>query len=130
MPGGPMLLDTVVDLTKVSVDLKLEFDTLDAVLLVTTGGIGYLARQAYKHFSSVEARRLELQQRNFASILAEAQAQGASKLIVRIDPHVNVYAPNGGSLHKAGSGKGYIEWTISIGKPKPTKKLPSHRSKA
>lgn len=35
-------MSTLIDLTKVSVNFQLEFDTLDAILIVTTGGLGYL----------------------------------------------------------------------------------------
>jgi hypothetical protein len=41
-----VITTTTIDLTKISVDFQLKFDALDAVLLVTTGGLGYLARAA------------------------------------------------------------------------------------
>ena len=54
-------MSTLIDLTKVSVNFQLEFDTLDAILIVTTGGLGYLARRAYNHFNGKSARDIELQ---------------------------------------------------------------------
>ena len=91
-------MSTLIDLTKVSVNFQLEFDTLDAILIVTTGGLGYLARRAYNHFNGKSARDIELQRQNLVSIIDEAAKRGANRLIVRIHPAVAIYSPAGGSF--------------------------------
>jgi hypothetical protein len=106
--------DLVVDLTRVSVDFRLEFDTLDAVLLITTGGVGYLARAAYRHFDGKEARDRELQRENCQRLIEEAQHKGASKLTVRVSPGVPIYAPAGGNATYTARTSNYDEIELSF----------------
>ena len=96
--------NSIVDLTRVSVSFELEFDTLDAVLLVTTGGVGYLARAAYRHFNGKAARDRELQRANLVQVVEEAQHRGARKMYVRVSPGIPIFAPSGGDFR-------YIERT-------------------
>jgi hypothetical protein len=95
-----------IDLTKVSVDLKVGFDTLDVILLITTG-----------------PRRIEIEQKNFSDLISEAASKGAKTLFVRVNPKVNVYAPSGGKVTKLESGDGYVEYKISFEKKKAKKKV-------
>lgn len=88
----------IIDLTKLSVDFERELDTMDAVLLVTTGGVGYLARAAYKHVDGKKARGIELQRKNLVVLLDEAKQRGANRVIVRVHPEVPVYGPDGGEI--------------------------------
>jgi hypothetical protein len=108
-------MNNVIDLTRISVDFQLEFDTLDAVLLVTTGGIGYLARAAYRHFSDKAARDLELQRGNFVRIVEEAQQKGAHRMIIRVNPNVPIFAPSGGELNFLERGPDYNEIELTFG---------------
>ncbi len=84
-----------IDLTNVTVDINLELDMLDIVLLVTTGGVGYLARAAYKHFESKTAREIELQRTNLLTLIDESRSHGVHRLIVRVSPEVPYYEPVG-----------------------------------
>jgi hypothetical protein len=120
----------LIDLTKISVDLKVELDTLDVVLLVATGGMGYLARHTYRHFAGKADRRIEIQQKNFTDLIAEAESKGAKFLFVRVDPKVNVYAPNGGKVTLLESDDRYAQYKISIGKNKAaTKRVPKRTTR-
>jgi hypothetical protein len=103
----------LTDLTKVSVDIQLTFDTLDVILLLTTGGIGYLARAAYQHFDGKAARDVELQRRNLFTLIDEAKARGASGVIVRVSPEVAYYEPDGGAV-TCREGSGYKELEITF----------------
>jgi hypothetical protein len=88
----------LIDLTRVSIDFQLKFDELDAVLLITTGGLGYLARAAYRHFDTYQARTVEMQRKNLFAVIEEAERKGAKKLHIRVNPEIAVYAPAGGDL--------------------------------
>jgi hypothetical protein len=55
-PIAALGLDKVIDLTRVNVEIKFTLDTVDVVLFLTTGGIGYLAKQWYNHHSTLFAR--------------------------------------------------------------------------
>jgi hypothetical protein len=110
-----------IDLTKVSVDLKVEFDTLDVILLITTGGVGFFGRKAYQHFAG--PRRIEIDQKNFSDLISESASKGAKTLFVRANPKVNVYAPSGGKVTKLESDDGYVEYKISFEKKKAKKKV-------
>jgi hypothetical protein len=107
-------VNQLIDLTEVSINFRLEFDTLDAVLLVTTGGVGYLARAAYRHFNGRSERSLDAQRENFVSILDEAQRKGASRLIIRVNPNVPLYAPCGGDIRYLARTASYNEVEITI----------------
>jgi hypothetical protein len=115
-----MSANEIIDLTKVPVDLKLRFDTLDVILLITTGGVGYLGRRAYEHFAG--PRRIETEQKNFSDLISLAASKGAKTLFVRVNPKVNVYAPSGGKVTKLESGDGYVQYKISFEKVKAKKK--------
>jgi L-amino acid N-acyltransferase YncA len=82
----------------VSIDIKLEFDTIDAILLVTTGGLGYLARAAYRHFDGKSARDIETQRRNLFTVMDEAKNKGIRRMVVRINPDVPYYEPENASI--------------------------------
>jgi hypothetical protein len=110
-----MPVNQLIDLTKVSVNFRLEFDALDAVLLVTTGGVGYLARAAYNHFNQRSERNIDAQRDNLVSILDEAQRRGASKVIIRVNPNVPLYAPSGGDIRYLQQTAGYNEVEITFG---------------
>jgi hypothetical protein len=89
----------LIDLTKINVSIEFSLDTIDTVLLVVTGGVGYLARQAYLHFNGRENRNIELQRQNFINIVEEAQSKGAQRILVRLSPSVPIYAPRGGAIN-------------------------------
>jgi hypothetical protein len=105
----------IVDLTKISVRLKLEFDTLDAILLLTTGGLGYLARTVYRHFDGKAARDVQLQSENLESLLTEAQQKGANMVIARVHPAVPLYAPSGGQIRYLDKTPSYNEVEFTLG---------------
>ena len=92
------MMNAIIDLTKVSVNFRFELDTLDAVLLVTTSGIGYLARAAYNHFDGKEICEIELQRTNLVAVLDEAQQKGARSARIRVNRAMPVYAPSGGDV--------------------------------
>jgi hypothetical protein len=108
-------MTNVIDLTNISVNFKLEFDTLDAVLLVTTGGLGYLARHAYNHFNGKAARDLDLQRQNFIAIVDEALQKGATRVVLKIHPDVPIYAPAGGNLRYLARHSSYHEVEVTFG---------------
>ena len=91
-------ISDLIDLTKIDLNLNLEFDTLDVVLLVTTGGVGYLARAAYNHFNGKAARDLKLQTKNLEKLIEECQQKNAKRLFIRVHPNVPVFAPGGAEV--------------------------------
>jgi hypothetical protein len=105
----------IIDLTKISVKFNFELDTLDAVLLVTTGGVGYLARAAYRHFSDKSIRDIQLQRENLVRVLDEAQNKGARSIIVRVHPDVPIYAPSDGEMRFLDRTPSYNELEITFG---------------
>jgi len=107
-------VNQLIDLTKVSVSFRLEFDTLDAVLLVTTGGVGYLARAAHNHFNGRSERDIDAQRENLVMILAEAMNKGAAKLRIRVNPNVPLYAPSGGDIRCLQQTEDYNEVEITF----------------
>jgi hypothetical protein len=116
----------IIDLTKLGIEVKIELDTLDAVLLVTTGGVGFLARRVFEHFT--EIRPID-NQKDFSEWISEAESKGVTNLIVNVHPKVNVYAPNGGKVTLIESGNGYKQYKISFKKKKSTIKKTSTRKK-
>jgi hypothetical protein len=106
----------ITDLTKISVDFQLKFDELDAILLITTGGVGYLARAAYRHFETYQARNIEIQRKNVFAVIEEAKRKGASRLHIRVHPDVAVYAPDGGDLIYLSRTPQYDEIEITLGR--------------
>ncbi len=107
-------LANLTDLTKVQVNIKLEFDTLDVVLLLTTGGVGYLARAAYRHVSSKPSRSIQLQQDNLYVLIDEAQKRDAGAMFVRVHPDVSIYQPSGGSVEIISGNEHYVDYKISF----------------
>jgi hypothetical protein len=105
----------IIDLTKHAVEVKIEFDTLDAVLLVATGGVGLLARRVYDHVT--EIRPID-NQKDFSELISEAESKGVTNMVVNLHPRVSVYAPNGGQVTLIESGDGYKQYKISFGKKK------------
>ena len=103
------------DLTKVNVALNLKFDSLDAILILTTGGIGYLARAAYNHYDTKQQRFIELQQKNLSTLMDEAQARGASAIYVRVHPGVSVFEPSGGSIEVLNRVPNHVDYKITFG---------------
>jgi hypothetical protein len=91
-------MSDIIDLTRVSADFQITFDQLDLVLMITTGGIGYLARQAYNHFEGKAARDTELQRKNFQRLIDEAQRRGARRMVFRTSPDLAIFAPLGGDI--------------------------------
>jgi hypothetical protein len=108
-----VITTTTIDLTKISVDFQLKFDALDAVLLVTTGGLGYLARAAYNHFDGKAERDIDLQRRNLTAVLDEAHSKGAKSIIVRVNREVPIYAPSGGEVRVLANNGTAREFEIS-----------------
>ena len=51
-------------------------------------------------------------------MLAEAESKGGKVLYVRVDPKVNVYAPNAGKVTLLESGHGYVQYEIRLEKRK------------
>jgi hypothetical protein len=105
-------LPNLSDLTKVEVNIKLEFDTLDVVLIITTGGVGYLARALYRHASSKARRNVELQQENLFALIDEAQRRNAAAIFVRVHPDVSVFLPSGGGVEVIHRDINYIDYKI------------------
>src|SRR5208282_5136240 len=72
-----ILTDVVSDLTKINIEIDFTLDTADVVLLVATGGIGYLGKQFYHHVSTRNERRRELELKNYEKLIDLATARRA-----------------------------------------------------
>jgi hypothetical protein len=85
----------VTDLTRISIAIDFRLDTVGIILLVTTGGVGYLAREIYDHYSTREEKSIQIQLRNLNALLDEAVKKGASSLRVSLHPKVPIIVPGG-----------------------------------
>jgi hypothetical protein len=82
-------------LTRINIAIDFRLDTVGVILLVSTGGVGYLAREFYDYFSTKEEKSIQLQSRNLNALLDEAVKKGASSLRVSLHPKVPIIVPSG-----------------------------------
>lgn len=100
----------VIDLTQL--EIKLSLDTIDAVLIVTTGGIGYLARQAYLNYA--RSASISTQTQNIKNLIKEAEIQGASAIAFRIHVEVPFNVPGGATWEEIRRDGEYKEIVITF----------------
>jgi hypothetical protein len=90
---GNYFPNEISDLTKINVKIDFTVDTTDIILIATTGGIGYLAKKVYEHFSTMEQRKIDVETENFLGLIKNASAMGASKIVVRIHRNIPIIVP-------------------------------------
>lgn len=82
--------ENIIDLTKSkSVDAFSTFGPSDVVLLAVTGGVGYLAKEAYKYFFPGTPSVVE-QLRVLTELVETCGRVGATSLKVRISTNAHV----------------------------------------
>ncbi len=85
----------ISDLTRINVEINFTLDTPDVVLLFTTGGIGYLAKQVYQHLSTRGERLRELEFKNYEKLIDVATKAKATKIVVKVHKDVPLFFPHG-----------------------------------
>ena len=83
----------IIDLTKIKVEIDFSVDTLDVILIVTTGGLGYLAKKAYQHISTRDDRRRDIEQKNYTNVMDAAVKRNASKVIIKVHKDLPLIVP-------------------------------------
>ena len=77
----------LIDLSKQIIKSQ-DWNKVDVVLLVTTGGLGFLAREAYKHFFPANPSVQE-QLEALSKLIEKARGAGVKQLKVRLSASAN-----------------------------------------
>ena len=77
------MADELIDLTKTSGEVFSAFDKTDLIILLTTGGVGYLAREGFRYFFPGVPTVTE-QLRVLSELMEACGRAGASSLKVRV----------------------------------------------
>jgi hypothetical protein len=88
--------EVTIDLTKV----KTVITFTDVVLLVTTGGVGWLLKRLYEHVSDAPAQSIAVQEKNLNALVQEAESRDAAKVIAIVHPDVSIILPRGVRLKR------------------------------
>ncbi len=102
----------LIDLTKLPVNFELSFSKTDAVLLVTTGGIGYLAKELFRFYSEKRDANLELQAKNLAMLLNKARKMNAAELQIVLGTGVPLLLPSGAKCQEVSRAGDTVQYRI------------------
>lgn len=112
--------DDLIDLTKARpTEAFSTFHPSDAVLIAVTGGVGYLAKEAYKHFFPGAASIVE-QIEVLTKLVAACGAAGAKSLKVRVSTNTQFSLPTFTAVKEAkvvAEGGGTIDLEIFFWPP-------------
>jgi len=89
-----------VELTKIPFKFELTFTKSDVILIATTGGAGWLVKEAYKYFSSQRLADIKTQSDNLQRLLRDAERSKSQELFVTVHPDVPIMLPKGGNVEE------------------------------
>jgi len=113
---------SIIDLTKLPVKFDVKFDKGDVVLILTTGGIGWLVKEAYRYFSEKEQASIEVQKANISRLIEDAKKQKASELRIVLHPSVPLLMPSGTTIKEVERSASQVEYHFQFSWPKKPRK--------
>jgi hypothetical protein len=94
----PKDLSTAIDLTTM-VSKETDFSVTEGILLVTTGGVGYLAKKAFEYFFPRPAT-IEEQVENLTKFLRVGRESGVKKMKFKMNSSAGIQLALGGTKYK------------------------------